>query len=538
MNFVAVDETNTHVVPERIIRDIKRRRVQALIGLVGVQSNQFPRTLDLARAFRAAGLPVVIGGFHVSGCLSMLKEITPEIQEALDLGCSLFAGEAEGGRLDRILLDAWNDRLEPVYNYLSDLPNLAGAPVPWLPQEVVERNFGTWSSFDLGRGCPFQCSFCTIINVQGRKSRFRTADDLEALFRENLAQGIKAFFITDDNLARNRHWEEFFDRLIKLREEEGLAANFIIQVDTLCHRMPNFIDKAVRAGVKRVFIGLENINPNNLLAANKRQNKITEYREMLQQWHRGGAFLFAGYILGFPGDTKESILRDIDIIKRELPIDVVEFFVLTPLPGSADHKALLEGGAWMDPDLNKYNLHNRVTHHPLMSDREWDEAIDAAWKSFFNEEHMETVARRHAARANGRPNKAAQYHNEFRMLYENEGLHPLEGGIARRKRRRSRRPGLPLEPAILFYPKVALQAARKGWRYWRGIRRQKKILERVLRAPDRYDYSDLATRPLLDSELAALDLFRETAGGEAFLEKKRKQDAILDAVHAVHQNAA
>ena len=170
-----------------------------------------------------------------------------------------------------------------------------------MPKESLERNSGQWSSFDLGRGCPFQCSFCTIINVQGRKSRFRTADDLEGIIRENLAQGIKAFFITDDNLARNRHWEEFFDRLIKLNEEEGLKANLTIQVDTLCHRIPNFIDKAKRAGVMRAFIGLENINPDNLLAANKRQNKITEYRHMLQQWHERGIFTLAGYILGFPG---------------------------------------------------------------------------------------------------------------------------------------------------------------------------------------------------------------------------------------------
>ena len=119
-----------------------------------------------------------------------------------------------------------------------------------------------------------------------------------------MAQGIKAFFITDDNLARNRDWETFFDRLIKLREEEGLKANLTIQVDTLCHRIPNFIDKAKRAGVMRAFIGLENINPDNLLAANKRQNKITEYRLMFQQWHERGVFTLAGYILGFPGDTK------------------------------------------------------------------------------------------------------------------------------------------------------------------------------------------------------------------------------------------
>ena len=146
----------------------------------------------------------------------------------------------------------------------------------------------------------------------------------------------------------------------------------------------------------RAFIGLENINPDNLLAANKRQNKITEYRHMLQQWHERGVFTLAGYILGFPGDTKASILRDIEIIKRELPVDILEFFFLTPLPGSEDHKKMHEAGEWMDPDLNKYDLHHRVSHHATMSDAEWEETYKAAWDAYFTWEHMETVTRRHA----------------------------------------------------------------------------------------------------------------------------------------------
>jgi radical SAM superfamily enzyme YgiQ (UPF0313 family) len=503
-----------------------------LIGLVGVQSNQFHHALDLAREFRAAGLPVVIGGFHVSGCLAMLDDTPPEIQEALDMGCSLFAGECEEGRLDSLFIDAWEGRLQPVYDYLKDLPSIAGVPYPWMPKESLDRNSGRWSSFDLGRGCPFQCSFCTIINVQGRKSRFRTADDLEGIVRENLAQGIKAFFVTDDNLVRNRHWEEFFDRLIHLRETEGLKANLTIQVDTLCHKLPNFIDKAVRAGVMRVFIGLENINPDNLIAANKRQNKITEYRDMFQQWQERGVFTLAGYILGFPADTKASILRDIEIIKRELPVDILEFFFLTPLPGSADHKRMHEAGEWMDPDLNKYDLHHRVSHHPTMSDAEWEEAYRAAWAAYFTWDHMETVTRRHARLARGRPNKALQYLNEFRMLYENEGVHTLEGGVVRRKRRRSRRPSLPREPALLFYPKFALESAAKAWRYWRGFRRQRALLRRILVDPDRYSYTDLALSKASGEELAGLDLFHETAGGEAAVARQRAQDARVDAAHA------
>ena len=142
LNLVPIDECNQHVVPARIIREIKKRGARALIGLVGVQSNQFHHALDLAREFRAAGLPVVIGGFHVSGCLSMLKDTPPEIQEALDMGCSLFAGECEEGRLDRLLLDAWNDRLQPIYNYLADLPSIAGVPYPVLPARIDPAQLG------------------------------------------------------------------------------------------------------------------------------------------------------------------------------------------------------------------------------------------------------------------------------------------------------------------------------------------------------------------------------------------------------------
>ena len=190
---------------------------------------------------------------------------------------------------------------------MDDLPSLQGEPPPILPRKHVRRTSGSLSSIDLGRGCPYQCSFCTIINVQGRKSRFRSPDDLERIVRENYAQGIKRFFITDDNFARNRDWEPLFDRLIELRDGEGLNIGFTIQVDTLCHKIPNFIEKAARPACGACSSGSRTSIPDNLIAAKKRQNKITEYREMLQKWRDHGAITYAGYILGFPGDTKESI---------------------------------------------------------------------------------------------------------------------------------------------------------------------------------------------------------------------------------------
>ena len=112
------------------------------------------------------------------------------------------------------------NRLQPIYNFLAELPALDGAAAPYLPPERLQRYSPPIGSFDAGRGCPFQCSFCTIINVQGRKSRFRTADDIEHLLRAHLEKGVTRFFITDDDFARNRHWEQILDRIIALRERE------------------------------------------------------------------------------------------------------------------------------------------------------------------------------------------------------------------------------------------------------------------------------------------------------------------------------
>jgi radical SAM superfamily enzyme YgiQ (UPF0313 family) len=187
-----IDETNTRVRPDRIARQIRDNGGFGMVGFVGVQSNQFPRVMDCARPLRAAGVQVCIGGFHVSGCLSMLPERPDSLNEALDLGISLFAGEAEG-RFDEVLRDAAAGTLKPIYNYLNDLPSLEGATYPFLPRDRVGRTIGIISSFDAGRGCPFLCSFCTIINVQGRKSRYRSADDVERLVRINHANGVRYF---------------------------------------------------------------------------------------------------------------------------------------------------------------------------------------------------------------------------------------------------------------------------------------------------------------------------------------------------------
>lgn len=520
IHIEVIDETNTRIDVPALLSRFKRHDNFGCVALVGVQSNQYPRALDIARPFRAAGIAVAMGGFHVSGCLSMLDGRAVDLDACRDMGVAIFAGEAEG-RFESVIADAAAGRLAPVYNYMKDLPGMEGTPVPFLPKRYIQRTLGSSASFDAGRGCPYQCSFCTIINVQGRKSRYRSADDIEHLVRLNWAQGIRKFFITDDNFARNKEWESTFDRLIELREKDGIPLGLMIQVDTLCHKIPNFMEKAKQAGVNKVFIGLENINPDNLATAKKRQNKITEYRKMLLAWKKQGILTIAGYILGFPADTPETIRRDIEIIKEELPIDLLEFFCLTPLPGSEDHQTLWKNGVAMDPDLNRYDVEHVCTAHRTMSMKEWQDIYHEAWSLYYTPAHMKTLLRR--AAATGVPmGNLAKYLLTFSTTDRLESVHPLQGGILRLKHPSERRPGLSRENPWLFWARFGRETFVKHLILTGAILRLLIWQTAISYSFGAHNYIDQALTPVSDDEDETLDLFTKTTGARAAVAHVKK----------------
>lgn len=513
------DECHTVIPVKKIIKRI-RSAGNGLVMLAGVQTNQFPRAFELAKEFRAAGIQVAIGGFHISGCIAMLPELPDDIRQMQEMGVSLFAGEAEG-RMVQLLQAAYENQLEPLYNFMLDLPDLQGQVTPYLPHSIAKR-YLHFTPFDVGRGCPFQCSFCTIINVQGRKSRYRSADDVEKLVRDYYARGVNRFFITDDNMARNKNWEAIFDRLIKLRDEEGIRVKFLIQVDTMCHKIPGFIEKATQAGCNRVFIGLENINPENLVAANKRQNRITEYRLMLQAWRNRGVVTYAGYILGLPADTPESIERDIRLIQDELPIDILEFMVLTPLPGSADHKQLDAAGTWMDPDMNKYDLEHVTQQHGKMTADQWADIYDRAWHLYYSPQHIETLLRRAQTSGAGAKRMSLAI-LQFYGSYKYDGVHPLQGGIVRLKVRRLRRPGLKRANPLLFHAARIWETLSNHISLGAFFLRLDKLRKRVEREAQISPYTDVALTPVESPTDESLEIFKITdAAREAVAKAKSK----------------
>lgn len=437
-----LDETVDAIPVRRICRTQRSPRSKTLICLAGVQTNQFPRAADLAMEFRRAGLPVMLGGFHVSGYLALLPGIPPDIQALLDAGVTIVKGEVEDVWA-KLLGDAAADRLRPLYDFLGAKPDLSEKPLPMIRREYLHKfvasNFGT---LDCGRGCPFECSFCTIINVQGRKMRFRSAEVVARAVRENYQRHrISFYFFTDDNFARNPNWEAIFDALIRLREEENIPVKFMMQVDVLSWKIRGFVGKAQRAGCQTAFIGMETLNQQNLAAAGKRQNRASEYRELIEAYRSRGISTHVGYIIGFPGDTRESVQRDLTDLMEQVQPDHASFFMLTPLPGSMDHLRLVQRGEWLHPDFNLYDSHHETTIHPLMKNGEWKESYWEAWRRFYSLENLRAVL--------SRSSPQAYWNNLYRFLWyknsiQTEGRHPMMCGWLRRKRRTERRPGYPV----------------------------------------------------------------------------------------------
>lgn len=460
-----VDEIVSRVDPRRLGRQFRRPDTKVVVGLVGVQTNQFPRAQDLARQFKAEGFAVMIGGFHVSGAIPLAPAMPPECQEMLDAGVTLVLGEVEN-RWAGLLQDAARDRLQPLYNFLGEPPDLEDAPLPRASLATQNKFVLTQSgTIDAGRGCPFNCSFCTIVNVQGHAMRARGSAPILAQIRDNYdladGKGIHHYFFTDDNFTRNPHWEEIFDGLIRMHEVEGKNIDFMMQVDAQAPRVPRFIEKAARAGCVQVFIGMETIRDDNLKAGGKQQNKTADYRDMIAAWHAVGVVCHVGYIIGFPNDTYERVMEDVRALRDTLLVDQASFFMLTPLPGSRDHQMAMKAGVPLDPDYNNFDSFHATVPHPRMSADEWRRAVHDAWQEFYSFEQM----RRSLLRQNPHTYWAVIKNLIWYRAGMAEGAHPMITGFVRLKDRLSRRPGFPIESRWTFFKRRVREHAYMAREY-------------------------------------------------------------------------
>ncbi len=451
VNVRLVDEAIGRVPVREILAGARQPGVKSIVMLVGVQSNQYPRALDIASWFLPHGIPVLIGGFHVSGMLSMIG-LTSDLRDAMAKGIVLVAGEVEGDRLPTVIEDVVRGRQEPLYNYLNHTPDLGRLPLPHLSRADLKNFASPFSTIDTGRGCVFTCDFCTIINVQGRTMRCRDPWQVVDFVRQSYREiGIDHCFFTDDNIARNPRWRELFAGLIDLREKEHIPFTFMMQSDLAARKIPggDFFVLAGRAGCRQVFFGVESVNRENLRSQEKFQNQVNEYRDLVAHCHEHGMACHAGYILGLPFDTPAHIEENVGEL-QEMGFDSASFYILTPLPGSKDHQRWWHERRWMDEDFNTYDSAHVSVAPERMTKAELFQAYRKAWEQFYSTEHMVNVLK--------------QWRHDVRFYWDRlfffawylyasrvERLHPMNCGFWTVRRRRDRRAGLPMEGVIPFW---------------------------------------------------------------------------------------
>lgn len=459
------DDTVEGIPISRIARLNKTPGTRVVVGFVGVQTNQFERASDLALELRAAGVQVMIGGFHVSGMLALFGGPTHELQRLLDAGVSLVRGEAEApGALKKILKDAIMGEMQPIYDIL-EFPDLKNAAVPRaldrLQRHFVTKNMAT---IDTSRGCPFNCSFCTIINVQGRKMRHRSARCVLQAIEENYTKNnICIYFFTDDNFSRNPAWEEIFDGLIEMRDR-GIRITFMMQIDTQAHRIPRFAEKAAKAGCYLTFVGMESVNPKNIEAIGKKQNRAQDYSEMVDLWHSKNVLVHVGYIIGLPDDTRESVRLDMETLRNQVKVDFASFFMLTPLPGSNDHLRMVRDCVCLDADYNNYDGLHETFRHPKMMPGEWRTAYDEAMHSMYGKENVINVLLRTAPEHRRHMFWVFIWYRYCAL----EGTHPMATGVYRLKDRKSRRKCYPQENVVQYYNR-RMRDAVHGFKRYLGL---------------------------------------------------------------------
>jgi radical SAM superfamily enzyme YgiQ (UPF0313 family) len=347
---------------DAIADSMRGEDVTGAVLFCGVQTNQWPRALDLASLCREKGIPVIMGGYHVRADLPFTSK------QARELGISLAIGEAEAadsaGRplMEGILSDLAEDDLQPEYRQKKN-PDISFGPLSNVVPEYQDLMYNpAMATLETSRGCPLPCSFCTIRTIGGREVRARNPGKMKSWLRKAyLEKGIRSIFITDDNFARNNQRFDVLKMLEELRGE-GKPIEVLIQVDTKAAKGEEgkrFVEACGRAGVYSVFLGVESLDPETLKDMRKSQNDPSQYREVAQAWHGINAIVQCGFIIGNQKDTAGVGKRSAHALV-DMGVDLASAFVLTPLPGSVDYHDFHQRGIIKGRDFNAYDSHSEA----------------------------------------------------------------------------------------------------------------------------------------------------------------------------------
>ena len=396
---------------------------QTLLALVGVQSHQLQRAIDLTAYALDNGVQhCIIGGPH---------PITVDTTMLQNKGVSFALSEAELVWLN-ILKDAIDGCLCPIYGEEGRWQKKLEAPILIPPKKEDLRRYilpmvGSYPA----RGCPFTCNFCSVIKIAGRRVRSQSIETTMESLRLAKAAGVKMIIFTSDNFNKYEEREELLQAMI----DEKLNLPFFVQCDTQIVKQEGLVKQLAEAGCFQIYVGVESLTRKTLLAANKAQNHPENYKEIVHLCAGYGIKVNFSCIIGFPEDTRESILENLEELILIGP-DIASFYILTPIPGTDQYDQFMEKGLVTETNLDRFDGTCATWRHPNLSANELEELLFHCYKKFYSAKHFLKNIWKHGLYS----------HHRFKLRLHWEMImplfmrwcafrktHPLSGGIGRLK---------------------------------------------------------------------------------------------------------
>ena len=411
---IAVDE---YVQTDLNYLDLLRNPDQpTLLALVGVQSHQFQRSLDLAAFARAHGVRhCVIGGPHPMTCdTSMLQ----------NHGVSFALAEAEMVWLE-ILRDAIRGELLPVYGRDQRWAQQLEAPVITPPSKRdLQRYIVPMLGIYPARGCPFTCNFCSVIKIAGRQIRSQSIETTMASLRKAKAAGVRLLMFTSDNFNKYAEAKDLLEQMIA----EKIEIPFFVQCDTQIAKQEELLSLMGRAGCFEMFVGVESFSRKTLLAAHKTQNYPSTYSDIVKLSRRHSVVTHFSNIIGFPEDTARTIREHMDILSGLSP-DVASFYILCPIPGTEQYDDFLASGWITEQNLDRFDGTAPTWRHPELSAHDLQDMLFSCYRGFYSAGHIFTTAMRTFRSDAGM--LPCLGHPVFSLISAWQRVHPMSGGVSR-----------------------------------------------------------------------------------------------------------
>lgn len=337
-----------------------------IVGIT-VTVDTLPRAIEIAAEYRRRDVPVVAGGIQITCFPSSARGF-------FDVLCIGFAE----GTWPSIIADLKAGCLKEEYACLRLAPEQSLSPA----YDLIDRNKYLFVNVvSTGRGCPFKCDFCYNSSANIRNSFFnRPIDDVLADIR---MLGRRHIMFIDDNFIGNPGWtREFLKRLKPM----GIKWNAAVSANVV--EIPGMLDLMKDSGCQGLFIGFESLNPKSIADANKGQNVIARYEYLVEEIHRRGIMINASFVFGLDDDDPSTFRRTAEWIMRQ-KIETVTSHILTPYPGTAQHRRMEENGLITDYDQRHYTTSevvfapSRMTAEELKEGYLWIYRELYSWKGIF-----------------------------------------------------------------------------------------------------------------------------------------------------------